>query len=63
MNIFNKATKFLREVREELGKVAWSNRQELMGATVVVIVTTIILGVFIGLIDLLLTKALSLVFK
>ena len=63
MNIFNKATKFLREVREELGKVAWSNRQELMGATVVVIVTTIILGIFIGLIDLLLTKVLSLVFK
>ena len=63
MNIFGKVTNFLREVKEELGKVAWSSRQELMGATVVVIVTTVILGVFIGFIDLLLTKILSVIFR
>ena len=50
MNIVAKPVNFLREVRAELGKVAWSTRQELLASTVVVIVVTLILGVFIGII-------------
>ena len=63
MNIFKKAVNFLKEVRQELGKVSWSTRQELIGSTFVVIVVTFVVAVFIGIIDLLLSKILSLVFK
>jgi preprotein translocase subunit SecE len=63
MNIIAKPINFLREVRAELGKVAWSTRQELMSSTLVVIVVTAILGVFIGVLDIFLSKLLSLLFK
>ena len=54
---------FLIEVKTELSKVSWSTRQELMGSTVVVIVITSMMATFIGLIDMFLSKGLSLVFK
>jgi preprotein translocase subunit SecE len=63
MNIIAKPVNFIREVKAELGKVAWSTREELMASTIVVIVVTTILGVFIGLIDMFLSKLLSLLFK
>ena len=63
MNIFAKPLNFLREVKAELGKVAWSTKQELLASTIVVIVVTIILGFFIGIIDLILSKLLTLLFK
>jgi preprotein translocase subunit SecE len=63
MNVIAKPVNFLKEVRAELGKVAWSTRQELMDSTVLVIVTTAILGVFIGLIDVALSKFLTILFK
>jgi preprotein translocase subunit SecE len=62
MNIFKKPIGFLKEVRQELGKVSWSTRQELIGSTFVVIVITVILAVFIGIADLFLSRVLSLVF-
>jgi preprotein translocase subunit SecE len=63
MNIIAKPVNFLREVKVELSKVAWSTRRELMASTVVVIVVTIILGIFIGLIDAILSKLLTLLFR
>jgi len=62
-NILEKPINFLNQVKIELGKVSWSNRQELIGSTVVVIVITAILAVFIGVIDVVLSKMLSLLFK
>jgi len=63
MNILNKVTGFLNEVKGELSKVSWSTRQELVGSTIVVIMITLIMGLFIGLLDLLLSQGLSLLFK
>ena len=60
---YTKIKKFILEVKSELTKVSWSTRQELMGATVVVIAITSITAVFIGIIDLFLSKILSLVFR
>jgi len=56
-------SKFVLEVRGELAKVHWSSRQELMGATVVVIVITSITAVYIGIIDVILSKVLSVLFR
>jgi len=63
VNIFKKIGKFIQEVKQELTKVSWSTREELIGATFVVISVTAILAVFIGCVDLLLSKVLSLMFK
>jgi len=42
---------FLGEVKAELKKCTWPTRKELMGSTMVVVVSVIILGVFVGLSD------------
>jgi preprotein translocase subunit SecE len=63
MGLIAKPVNFLKEVKAELGKVAWSTRQELIGSTLVVIAVTFVLSVFIGLIDIGLSKFLSQVFK
>lgn len=63
MGIFSKPVGFLNEVRNELSKVAWSTRKELLASTVLVITVTVIMTAFIGIIDLLLSRFLSVVFK
>jgi preprotein translocase subunit SecE len=63
MNVLKKAINFLKEVKLEFGKVSWSTREELIGSTVVVIVVTSILALFIGVVDIMLSKILSIVFR
>jgi len=63
MNPARKTINFVAEVKAELGKVSWSTRQELIGATLVVIVVTSMATLFIGLIDLSLSKILSIIFR
>jgi preprotein translocase subunit SecE len=63
VSIFKKAVNFLTEVKAELGKVSWSTRQELISSTIVVIVITAIMSLFIGMIDICLSKLLSILFK
>ena len=46
---------FLRETRQELNKVSWPSREELLGSTAVVLVTTFILACFIGAVDFVLS--------
>ena len=44
---------FFEEVKVELLKCAWPTRKELFGQSLVVIISVIILGAFVGLCDLL----------
>jgi len=63
MNIIAKPVNFLKEVRAELVKVSWSTRKELLASTVLVITVTGIMTIFIGIVDLGLSRFLSVVFK
>ena len=63
MNILAKPVNFLNEVRSELNKVSWSTKKELMASTVLVITVTVIMTAFIGIVDLGLSRFLSVVFK
>ena len=63
MNILAKPINFLKEVRAELTKVTWSTRKELLASTVLVITVTVFMAIFIGVIDLGLSRFLSVVFK
>jgi len=54
-----KLGKFLREARAELRKVTWPNRKELITYTTVVIVSTAIVAVFLGVVDLIFSQLIA----
>jgi len=54
---------FLTEVRSELKKVTWPGRKEVYSTTLVVIATSIFFGFYLWGLDLVFSRALSLVFK
>lgn len=58
MNIARKFVNFIGEVRAELEKVAWSTKEELKGATAVVIAMTALMAVYIGIVDVALSRFL-----
>ena len=58
-----KAMAFLRDVRSELAKVTWPGRQELVSSTGVVMFSVILVAVFIGVVDLGLSRILGLVLR
>jgi preprotein translocase SecE subunit len=51
---FHRTAAFLSSVRDELRKVTWPTRPELIKATRMIIVLSIVLGLTIGLLDWLL---------
>ena len=59
--MWEKTQKFLKDVRTELEKVSWPTIAELRGSTMVVIVTVIIVAIFIGLVDRILSFGLELI--
>ncbi len=44
---------FLKEARLELKKVSWPTRKDIVGATTLVIVMSVLTGLFLGLLDIL----------
>jgi|TARA_B100002003_G_C13698066_1_gene351296 preprotein translocase subunit SecE len=58
-----KIPKFFREVKEELKKVNWSTRQELVAAGILVVVVAIILTSYIFMVDIGLSRLVQLVLK
>ncbi len=61
--MFKKVVKFLNEVKAEMSKVTWPKRNELMASTVVVIVISALLGIFIGLTDLVIGKLMGIIVR
>jgi preprotein translocase subunit SecE len=52
------SVEFLRAVRLELGKVTWPSREELVKATRMILVLSVVLGLAIGWLDVLLNLVL-----
>jgi len=61
--MINKIKGFVSDVKQEMKKVAWPTRQELVGSAGVVIVSTALLAGFIGLVDFVLSKFINAFFK
>jgi preprotein translocase subunit SecE len=53
------AKQFYIDVRSEMRKVSWPNRQEVMGTTIVVIVAVFFFGLYLGAIDALLGRGMG----
>lgn len=54
---------FLRETADELKKVVWPTRQEVIRLTLVVIAVSLIVGLFLGGLDFLFVKIIETVIK
>jgi preprotein translocase subunit SecE len=61
--MFNKTIQFLKEIRVELGKVTWPNKNELVGSTIVVVVVSLLLSAFTGVVDFILSRLAGLVLR
>jgi preprotein translocase subunit SecE len=59
--MFEKAKQFLKEVKIELKKVVWPTRKDTIASTSVVLIIVMIIAVFLGLVDLGLSRIIRLI--
>lgn len=59
----DKPVSFLKEVKEELSKVVWPTREQTVRYTILVITVAVVVGLFLGGLDFLLTKITALVLE
>ena len=53
--------RFLREVRSEMGKVSFPSRDEVVGTTIVVLITSVIFALYLWLADLVIVQLFKVV--
>jgi preprotein translocase subunit SecE len=53
------AQQFFREVRVELKKVTWPTRKETIASTSVVLITVFLVGFYLGVVDLGLSRLIK----
>lgn len=61
--MLDKIKEFFKEVKVEVKKVVFPSKDELIGSTWVVIITVIIISVFLGIVDLGLTKLVGIALR
>jgi preprotein translocase subunit SecE len=61
--MLNKVKEFFREVKVEVKKVVFPTREELVGSTWVVIITVLMISMFLGIIDLGLSKIVGIALR
>ena len=61
MEFFQKAIQFLKEFKVEMKKVTWPSRKDTIASTSVVLVITIIVALYLGLADWLITRGIRLI--
>ena len=63
MSWMMRTREFFKEVKVESTKVSWPARNEIRDSTAVVIVTILIVSLFIGIVDRILTMGVALLFR
>ena len=58
-----KVQNFIGEVMAEMNKVSWTTRRELLDSTLIVVFSSLLLGVFVGIVDLVLSKGIFIILK
>jgi len=53
------AKQFFREVKVELKKVTWPSRKETIASTSVVLITVLLIGFYLGIVDLGLSRLIK----
>ena len=62
-SLFKRIRNYLADVWAEMRKVSWVQRKQLFTTTLVVIVFSTILAFFIGVVDFIFSRLLSIVIK
>ena len=62
-NWWGRASRFMSEVRNELGRVTWPSRREVWATTFVVIVTSIFFGLYLWTVDLSINSLIGWIFR
>ena len=57
-----KLFRYFKECRLEMKKVAWPNKATILSSTKIVLVSTVIFAVLLGLVDFLLMRLVYLIF-
>ncbi len=60
---FGRARQFLVEVRAELGRVTWPTRREVWATTLVVILVSLVFGLYLYGVDILLSWVVRVIFN
>jgi preprotein translocase subunit SecE len=59
----NKITQYVNDVQQEISKVSWPKREELISSTGVVLFVCVVFSIFVFGIDVLLSRLLKLILK
>lgn len=61
--MFSRISRFLKEVEIELKRVTWMSWRELYGATIVVLLMVFALAIFIGFVDIVLSRIVTAILR
>jgi preprotein translocase subunit SecE len=61
--MISKVQQFISEVLAEMKKVSWTTRSELVDSTLIVIFSSFLLGIFVGVIDFVFSKGVAVIIK
>ena len=61
--MIKKIVQFIKEVKNELKKVTWPGRKEVINSTIVVLIATAILTIFLYLVDVGLSRLVGIIIK
>ncbi len=59
----DRVKQFIADARQELRKVTWPTKQQTMTSTWVVLAVTVVISVFLGLVDLAFSKIIGFILK
>lgn len=60
-NLIAKAMQFFREVRIEIKKISWPLRNETIASTSIVIIIVLIISLFLGIVDVGLSRVIKII--
>ncbi|MGB9757793.1 MAG: preprotein translocase subunit SecE [Candidatus Bipolaricaulaceae bacterium] len=60
MSVWKRVQEYFRSVRAEVSRVSWPSRREIVTFTALVIILTLALGIYLGLVDVVLQHLLRL---
>lgn len=56
MKVFKKIARYFSESRQELKKVVWPTKAEVVSSTKIVLISTVIIAILLGVVDFVLLK-------
>lgn len=59
--VIDSTTQFFREVKVELKKISWPLRNETIASTSIVIIIVLIIGIFLGIVDIGLSRIIKII--